>query len=82
MDAESYRDALMSVAGTLDPNRDRKAPVAVKSQDPSPQDLSQNRKTYEAFPPQCLFASGAFPSLMTFLPYGLSQCHDTCRHEI
>ena len=67
MDAESYRDALMSVAGTLDPNRDRKAPVAVKSQDPSPQDLSQNRKTYEAFSHRSVYLPVVRSHLYDFL---------------
>ena len=57
----------MSVAGTLDPNRDFRVPVAVKSQDPSPEDLSQNRETYEAFSHRSVYLPVVRSHLYDFL---------------
>ena len=68
MDAESYRDALMSVAGTLDPNRDRKAPVAVKSQDHSLKIFPRTAKLTKPFPTAASICQWCVPISMTFLP--------------
>ena len=49
IEAEAFRDSILKVSGNL--NYDKPvAPLKVKSQDPSPSDLMNNRKSYESFP--------------------------------
>ena len=49
IEAEAFRDSILKVSGNLSYDKPV-APLKVKSQDPSPSDLMNNRKSYESFP--------------------------------
>ena len=49
LEAEAFRDAVIAVSGSLDPKPHEGAPPHVKTQDPSPAALANNRDTYESF---------------------------------
>ena len=66
MDAESYRDALMSVAGTLDPIETARL-LWLSSRRILLADLSQNRKTYEAFSHRSVYLPVVRSHLYDFL---------------
>ena len=54
LEAEAFRDSILKVSGNL--NYDKPiAPLKVKSQDPSPSDLINNRKSYESFPHRSIY---------------------------
>ena len=54
LEAEAFRDSILKVSGNL--NYDKPiAPLKVKSQDPSPSDLINNRKSYESFPHRSVY---------------------------
>ncbi|MDG1892568.1 MAG: DUF1553 domain-containing protein [Verrucomicrobiota bacterium] len=55
LDAEAFRDALLSVSGSLDSNAHSGEPIQVTSQNPSPQDLIANRVAYESFPRRSVY---------------------------
>ena len=55
MEAEVFRDAVLAVSGTLDPEPPDGAPPAVKAQDPSPADLARNRQVYEDYPHRSIY---------------------------
>tara|TARA_E500000081_G_C6139082_1_gene358894 strand:+ start:976 stop:3348 length:2373 start_codon:yes stop_codon:yes gene_type:complete len=55
MDAETFRDALLAVSGSLNANAHLKKPIYVKAQDPSSEDLDKNRIAYESFPHRTVY---------------------------
>jgi hypothetical protein len=55
LEAEAFRDAVLAVSGQLNRDAPPEAPPQVKSQDPSPQDLAANRKTYEDYPHRSVY---------------------------
>ena len=55
LEAEAFRDAVMAVSGTLNPNAPAGPPPPVKSQDPSPDDLEKNRRAYEDYPHRSIY---------------------------
>jgi len=55
MDAETFRDALLAVSGSLNANAHLKKPIDVKAQDPSSEDLDKNRIAYESFPHRTVY---------------------------
>ena len=55
LEAEEFRDAILAVSGSLDRTPHRSKPPPVKGQDPSPEDLANNAKTYEAFPHRSVY---------------------------
>ncbi|MBT5928193.1 MAG: DUF1553 domain-containing protein [Verrucomicrobia bacterium] len=55
LDAESFRDALLAVSGRLNENRHQGPPIKVTSQDPSLENLLNNRRAYESFPNRTVY---------------------------
>jgi hypothetical protein len=55
MNAETFRDALLTVSGSLNTNAHLKEPIKVKAQDPSSEDLEKNRIAYESFPHRTVY---------------------------
>ena len=55
LEAEAFRDAVIAVSGQLNRQAPSTAPPKVKSQDPSPQDLENNRKVYEDYPHRSVY---------------------------
>ena len=55
LEAEAFRDALLAVSGSLDRTPHQGAPPHVKTQDPSPAALANNRDTFEQFPHRSLY---------------------------
>ena len=55
MEAEVFRDAVLAVSGSLDPEAPDGPPPAVKAQDPSPADLARNRQVYEDYPHRSIY---------------------------
>jgi hypothetical protein len=55
MNAETFRDALLTVSDSLNRNAHMKEPISVKAQDPSSEDLDKNRIAYETFPHRTVY---------------------------
>ncbi len=55
LEAEAFRDAVLHVSGTLETTPPAGAPPLVKTQDPSPEDLSRNRAAYEQSPHRSIY---------------------------
>lgn len=55
LDAESFRDALLSISGSFNANAHLKEPIQVKAQDPSSEDIANNRTAYESFPHRTVY---------------------------
>ncbi len=55
LEAEAFRDAVLTVSGQLNPTAPASAPPQVKSQDPSPEDLLKNREVYEGYPHRSVY---------------------------
>ncbi len=55
MEAEVFRDAVLSVSGSLNREAPGGPPPTVKAQDPSPADIARNRETYEDYPHRTVY---------------------------
>ncbi len=55
MEAEVFRDAVLSVSGSLNREAPGGPPPTVKAQDPSPADIARNRETYENYPHRTVY---------------------------
>ena len=55
LEAEAFRDAILTASGQLNPKAPTSAPPQVKSQDPSPEDLRKNREVYEGYPHRSVY---------------------------
>ncbi|MCH2063831.1 MAG: DUF1549 domain-containing protein [Roseibacillus sp.] len=55
MEAEVFRDAVLSVSGSLKREAPAGPPPTVKAQDPSPADIARNREVYEDYPHRTVY---------------------------
>lgn len=55
LEAEAFRDAVITVSSGLNRSAPTGPPPAVKSQDPAPEDLVKNRTVYENYPHRTIY---------------------------
>ena len=55
MEAEVFRDAVLSISGSLTREAPGGPPPTVKAQDPSPADIARNRQVYEDYPHRTIY---------------------------